>query len=120
MASTTASWDRIVPRYRVTRDLKPAEKNRFRFEPPFAQQADGDIWQYGNRPLAAGEEIETKSWPHPTMHPLNESARRVLEFFKMRQRSRLPLSPWRDGRIVLDDGLTGSGPILPLTSGATA
>jgi hypothetical protein len=101
-------WAREVPRYRATRALSPSEKLRFRFEPPFSQMADNDVWQYGHRPVERGTVIQTRSWPHPSFRPLNESARRVLEFFNARQKSRLPLSPWRRDRIVLDDGLTGS------------
>jgi hypothetical protein len=116
-----ANWDREIPIYRITRDLKPSTKSRFKFEPPFAQLADSDVWQYSDRPIAAGAEISSTAWPQPSMTPLNESGRRVLEFFRTRQHSRLPLSPWRGDRIRLDDGLTGTGPILPLTSeGPTA
>ena len=31
-----ANWEREVPRYKATRDLRPAEMARHRFEPPFA------------------------------------------------------------------------------------
>ena len=102
-----AGWDRETPKYRATRALEPAEKLRFRFEKPFSQM-DNDVWQYGHRPVERGAVIQTRSWPHPSFKPLNYSAVRVLEFFNARQKSRLPWSPWRRDRIVLDDGLTSS------------
>jgi hypothetical protein len=78
-----------------------------------------DEWQYGEKPIAAGEEIETQAWPHPTFRPLNHSAAKVLDFFTTRQRSRMPLSPWRNGKIDLDDGL--AGPVQPtIIGGVTA
>jgi hypothetical protein len=46
------------------------------------------------------------------MVPLNHSAQHVREFFTSRQKSRLPLSPWRNGRLHLDDGRAGSQPDL--------
>lgn len=103
-----AGWEREIPKYRATRDLEPAEKVRFRFELPFAKMADSDVWQYGHRAIVRGEILETQNWPHPSFQPLNYSAARVLEFFNTRQKSRLPWSPWRRDRIVLDDGLTSS------------
>src|SRR5258707_935908 len=106
--------DSEVPRYKATRDILPATKARFRSEPPFATMYSSDEWQYGEKPIASGEEIETKSWPHPSFRALNYSAGRVLDFFNSRTRSRMPLSPWRNGRVELDDGLGGSGPIRPL------
>jgi hypothetical protein len=100
-------WEREVPRYRVTRDIQPAPKARFRFEPPFAHSFDSDVWQYGERLLKAGEEITTTAWCHPSFHPLNRSAEKVLAYFNARLKSRLPLSPWYGGQIRLDDGLQG-------------
>jgi hypothetical protein len=44
------------------------------------------------------------------MTPLNYSARQVMDFFTNRQKSRLPRSPWADGRIRLEDGLGGPMP----------
>jgi hypothetical protein len=116
-------WDRReIPRYRITRETLPAPKSRFKTEPPFAQASDASIWQYGDRVYARGEEIESKSWPNPgTMIPLNESARKVLDFFNMRQKSRLGRSPWQVDRIVLDDGLTGTNqPKFNIKTGVTA
>lgn len=101
------AWQYEIPRYRLIRDLKPAAKPRFRIEPPFSQQADADTWQYGEREYAANEQIETKSWPHPTMVGMNESGRRVVQFFNERQKSRLRVSPWCGDRLDLDDGFTG-------------
>jgi hypothetical protein len=103
-------WEIHVPRYKAMRDLKPAEKARFRHEPPFSQLADNDVWQYadpGKPPVERGAVIMTRCWPHPSFLPLNYAAFRVLEFFNARQKSRLPVRPWRVDRIVLDDGLTG-------------
>jgi hypothetical protein len=112
-------WEREVPRYRVTRDIHPSPNSRHRFEPPFASLSDSNVWQNAERDYKAGEEIETRDWPHPSFRPLNYSAGKVLDFFNTRQKSRLPRSPWIGDRIRLDDGLTG--PTQPKISiGATA
>ena len=100
-------WERETPKYRATRDLRPAERDRHRIEPPFAKVFDSDVWQYGARPIMRGEIIETRAWPHPSFHPLSYGAGKVLDFFNMRQKSRLPRSPWHGDRIRLDDGLSG-------------
>jgi len=116
-----SGWQREIPKYRATRDIQPATKARFRFEPPFASLANSNEWQYGARSIKAGEIIETRDWPHPSFKPLNYSAGKVLDFFIMRQKSRLPRSPWRGDRIVLDDGLTGpTQPNIAINSGVTA
>lgn len=102
-------WEKIIPKYRVTRDLRPAERARFKLEPPFSTVLDSEIWQYSDRALyKANEEITTKSWPHPSMKPLNYSAERVLAFFNSRIKSRLATSPWHIDRLRLDDGLSGT------------
>jgi hypothetical protein len=111
-ATPFPGWEREVPRYRATREVRPGEKARFRFEPPFALASDSDIWQYATRPISAGETIETKEWPHPSFRPLNYAAGKVLDFFNMRQKSRLARSPWEGDRLRLDDGLTGNEPAL--------
>jgi hypothetical protein len=100
-------WERETPKYRVTRDVQPAPKARFRLEPPFTSVLDSNSYQYGQRPLKAGEIIETREWPHPSFFPLNYSAEKVLAFFNAAMKSRLPLSPWQNGQVRLDDGLTG-------------
>ena len=106
-----AGWDRETARYRVTRDVHPSPNSRHRFETPFSSQSDSDAYQYGERLLIAGEIIETTSWPHPSFWPLNESGRRVHQFFLMRQKSRLPRSPYDStGKLRLDDGLAGAMP----------
>ncbi len=101
------NWQREIPRYRVTRDLLPAQKARFRSEPPFAETWQSDIWQYGERAVATGETIETTNWPHPSFRPLNFSAERVLQFFNSAMKSRLPRSPWFGDQVRLDNGLSG-------------
>jgi hypothetical protein len=101
-------WEREMPKYRVLRDIHPAEKARFRFEPPFASASDSSTWQYGTRILKAGEIVETGEWPHNSFFALNFSARKVLEFFRTRQKSRMQRSPWAGERLRLDDGLTGN------------
>jgi hypothetical protein len=112
-------FEREVPRYRATRDVYPSPNSRHRHESPFSSFSDDAVWQFAERDYKAGEEIETKSWPHPSFHALNYSAEKVLEFFSSRQKSRLPLAPWRFDRLVLDDGL--SGPTQPkFKIGATA
>jgi hypothetical protein len=109
------NWRREVPKYRIVRETLPAPKDRFRFEPPFAQQSDAAQWQYGDRVYHAGEVIETTEWPNPgTMHPLNYSASQVMEFINLRMKSRLPRSPWANDQVRLDDGLTGSIPKIGL------
>ena len=105
------NWRREIPQYRISRQTMPAQKERFRFEAPFSGGSESNIWQYGSRAHTAGEVIETTFWPNPgTMVPLNYSARQVMEFFTTHQKSRLQLSPWRDGQIVLDDGLSAPLP----------
>jgi hypothetical protein len=101
-------WEREVPKYRVARDTRPAQKARFRLEPPFASCLDIDVWQHGEKPLKAGEIIETRAWPHPAFFPLNYSAKKVLEFFRASPKSRMQRSPWAGDQIRLDDGLTGN------------
>jgi hypothetical protein len=120
-ATPPAGWDREIPKYRATRNIKPALKARYRFEPPFAKMEDSDEWQYGEKPIYAREEIATKEWPHPSFFPLNYSAGRVLDFFNTRVKSRLTRSPWRGDRIHLDDGLAGpTQPNIAINSGVTA
>src|SRR5436190_9860206 len=102
-----SGWERETPKYRATRDVHPSPNSRHRFEPPFAQISDNGVWQYAPRPIKAGEIIATRDWPHPSFNPLNYSGGKVLDFFIMRQKSRLPRSPWRGERSALDDGLTG-------------
>jgi hypothetical protein len=104
------NWDREIPRYRLSRDLEPAQKARFRSEPPFAETWVSGVWQYGERPMAAGEEIETTDWPHPSMRPLNYSAERVHAFYIGAMKSRLQVSPWHQGRVRLEDGISGPLP----------
>lgn len=119
--SPPPGWERETPKYRATRDIHPTTKARFRLEPPFASLSDSDVWQYGEQPIKAGEILETRAWPHPSFRPLNYGAGKVLDFFNSRQKSRLPLSPWRGDRIVLDDGLTGpTQPKFSINSGVTA
>ena len=101
-------WEREMPKYRIVRDVHPAEKARFRSEPPFTSTSDSSTWQYGTRILKAGEIIETGEWPHSSFFPLNFGAQQVLRFFHSAPKSRLPRSPWAGDRIRLDDGLTGN------------
>jgi hypothetical protein len=108
-------WEREIPKYRVVRDTLPAQKARFRFEPPFASCLDNDVWQYGERLHKAGEVIETTEWPHGNFRPLNYSGAKVMQFFSTQMKSRMQRSPWVAGRVQLDNGLTGS-----LTPHATA
>src|ERR1700722_10757131 len=104
-------WRREVPKYRISRETLPAQKARFRFEPPFASCSEANIWQYGEKIWPAGSVIETTEWPNPgTMTPLNFSAREVLNYFTSRQKSRLPRSPWANDQVRLEDGLGGPQP----------
>jgi hypothetical protein len=105
------NWKKELPKYRISRDTKPAPKERFRFESPFSSGSESDVWQYGERIHKAGEVIETTEWPNPgTMTALNYSARQVMEYFTSRQKSRLARAPWRDGQVFLEDGLSGAMP----------
>jgi hypothetical protein len=105
------NWRREVPKYRVSRETKPAPKARFRFEPPFSSGSENDVWQYGEKIWPAGSVISSTEWPNPgTMISLNYSAREVMAFFTSRQKSRLPRSPWHDDQVRLDDGMTGVQP----------
>jgi hypothetical protein len=106
--------DLETPRYRVMIDLTPAPRARYRQERPFTDQSDVHCWQYAERPYKAGEIIESKAWPHLTMVPLNEAARLVHGFFKSAMKSRLSVSPYQSGRLVLNDGL--SGPAQPIVT----
>lgn len=105
------NWRREIPKYRISGTTKPAPKERFRFEPPFSSASDASTWQYGERTHEANEVIETTEWPNPgTMTPLNYAAKQVMEFFTTRQHSRLQRSPWVEGQLRLDDGLSGAMP----------
>jgi hypothetical protein len=109
------NWRREVPKYRISRDTKPAPKERFKFEPPFSSGSESDVWQYGERVHKASEVIETTEWPNPgTMTPLNYAARQVMEFFTTRQKSRLPRSPWANDQVRLDDGLSNPMPKITM------
>ncbi|WP_441267982.1 hypothetical protein AB7G19_17100 [Bradyrhizobium sp. 215_C5_N1_1] len=107
-----ANWNREVPRYRVVLPVRPSPNSRHRFEPPFSSFSDSAVWQYADRAYEAGEIIETGAWPNPAFHPLNYSAKMVIEFYRNRVKSRLQSAPWQGGKVVLSDGLglTGSGP----------
>ena len=100
------NWELEKPRYRVTRNLRPAQLARYRLEPPFAECWDSDAHQYSTRPLAANEEIETTDWPHPSFLPLNYSASRVLAFFNAGMKSRMTQSPWHNGQVRLENGFS--------------
>jgi hypothetical protein len=106
-ATPPPGWKRETPKYRVVRDTKPSPKSRHRFERPFTTMSDSDVWQYGERLMKVGEIIETREWPHPSFFPLNYAAKKVLDFFTMRQKSRLPRSPFFGDQLRLDDGLGG-------------
>lgn len=93
------NWDKDIPRYRTTQAVVPSPNSRHLFEPPFSAMGDESCWQYATRPHAAKETIEITSWPHPTFMPLNESARRIRDFFLTRDRARMPPSPWQGGRV---------------------
>ena len=114
-------WEKEIPRYKATRAVHASPNARHRLESPLTFIWDDSVWQYcePGQEVAAGQEILTKLWPHPSFRALNFSAGRVIDFFNSRQRSRMPLSPWRNGRVELDDGL--SGPLQPtIIGGVTA
>jgi hypothetical protein len=126
MSTESQEWSREAPKYKATRTVTPSPNPRHRTEAPFSTQSDPDCWQFGDRIIEAGEEITSTDWPHLSFRPLNESGRRVMEYFQGAMRSRLPRSPWRDGQVHLDDGLTSAavtnipGPNLPRPMGGTA
>jgi hypothetical protein len=100
------NWEREIPRYRLTRDLQPASRARHRFEKPFSETSSNDSWQFSDRHYEAGAEIESTCWPHQSMRALNYSAERVLSYFNSEMKSRLPRSPWHNGCVRLDNGLS--------------
>ena len=103
-------WEKEIPQYCVSRAVRPAPNARVRSEPPFSECSDADVWQYATQPLAAGQTIETTDWPHPSFRAINFSAGQVLAFFNGALKSRMPRSPWHNGRVRLDSGL--SGPVI--------
>jgi hypothetical protein len=107
-----SGWERETPKYRASRDIKPALKARYRSETPFANISDSDVWQYGEQPVKAGEIIETREWPHPSFRPLNYSAEKVLAFFNGAMKSRLTRSPWYGDGVRLDNGLSDAPAIF--------
>ena len=103
-------WDREVPKYRAQIDLHPSPLARHRHEPPIAFSTDSQLWQFCEKPVAAGDIVETTAWPHLSMQPLNDSAIAVRDYLRDHMKSRLQQTPWRQGRLNLDDGLTGTIP----------
>jgi len=108
-------WERTVPKYLVTRDLRPSPNSRHKMESPFSEIWQSDIWQQADRQYAAGETVESTAWPHASMQGLNYSAERVLEFFKASMKSRLQVSPWFAGQVRLSDGISGPLPSVVQT-----
>lgn len=100
-----AGCERQVPKYRAARDVQPSSKERHRQEPPFTSIQDDSVWQYGERPILAGETLESTAWPHPSFQPLNDSAREIHRFFITATKSRLQRSPWKDRRLLLSDAM---------------
>jgi hypothetical protein len=110
-SSPPPGWASEEPLYRTTREIYPAERDRYRFERPFSEQGNMDCWQFGTTVLKAQQEISTREWPHPSFYPLNEVARRIHSFFTIAQKSRLARSPYdQGGKLRLSDGLSGPLP----------
>jgi hypothetical protein len=105
-------WERETPKYRASRDLRPAQKPRYRSETPFSGGSENDVWQYGERPVKASEIIETTEWPHASFRPLNYSAQKVWDFFNSAMKSRLTRSPWYGDAVRLDNGLSDAPAIF--------
>jgi hypothetical protein len=101
-------WEFETPKYRVAYDVHPSPKARFRFETPFSQVMDSSEYQYAERELKAHEIIESREWPHPSFRPMNFVAKKILEFFNLQMKSRLPRSPYDGNRLRLDNGLSGN------------
>lgn len=106
------NWRKEIPLYRVGRSVYPSPNDRHRHENPFSNLSDPGVWQQADRAHAAGEILATTEWPHPMFVALNYSAKMVLEFFGMSQKSRLPRAPWADGQVRLSDGLGGPLPTI--------
>jgi hypothetical protein len=102
-----AGWQFETPRYKATRDVHPSPRARYRMEPPFETMFDPDQWQYGTKPIVAGEIVETRDWPHPSFRPLNYGAQQVHAYFSLQMKSRLPTTPWHGDQIRLDNGFSG-------------
>ena len=106
------NWEFETPRYRATRDVLPAPLARFRHEPPHAENYDG-CWQYGTQLVKRGDEVETTFWPpHGGFEPINFAAEKVLAFFRAGMKSRMTQSPWYDGRVRLENGLSNAPGIV--------
>jgi hypothetical protein len=103
-------WNKEIPKYRISIDLHPSPLARHRHETPIVFSTDSSLWQYCEKPVSAGEIVETTSWPHLSMQPLNDSAIAVRDYLRDHMKSRLPMSPWRNGRLWLDDGLSAAPP----------
>jgi hypothetical protein len=95
------------PLYRATVDLHPSPNSRHRHEMPFSDFSDPSVWQQTDRPVKRGEIVSTTDWPHSTMMPLNDVGKRIHSYFEIAMKSRLPMSPFQNGRLVLDDGIGG-------------
>lgn len=105
-------WENAPPRYLATIALHPSPLARHRLENPISFATDSSLWQYCEKPdgVSAGEIVETTSWPHLSMQPISHSAIAVRDYLRDHMKSRLPQSPWRNGRLHLDDGLSGAVP----------
>ncbi len=102
-------WEKEKPRYRATRELYPAPKERMRTEPPISEMGDPNTWQYAENRVAEGEIVETDCWPHESMKGENFAGRKIVEHFNREMKSRLARSPVLGGIVVLQNGF-GSAP----------
>ncbi len=93
-------WEKVVPKYRATRNVHPSPNPRHATENPHSYQGDDAQWQHGDRCVRSGEEFETTAWPHRSFMPLNESAKYLLELLRTGNKARLPSSPWIDNQIL--------------------
>ena len=93
-------WEKEVPRYRATMDVRPAKSDRLKHEPPVTYCSDPAEWQHGERQMNAGDEIETTTWPHRSFQGINTSARHVLDLIQNRSGYVLPKTPWQDGQVI--------------------
>jgi hypothetical protein len=60
----------------------------------------------------AREEFESRDWPHASFMPMTFSAEKVLAFYNGAMKSRLPRSPWHEGRVRLDNGFSNMPQIV--------
>ncbi len=93
-------WEKETPKYRATKSVHPSHLARLADEPPVMLSSDDAEWQHGDRNVEAGEEIETKEWPHRSFVALNDSGKHILDLLNNRPVHVLPPKPWHGGQVI--------------------